>query len=46
MIVKVLKPYAGICKTITSGNGKEFADHKFISDQLEIDLYFADPYAS
>ncbi len=46
MIVKVLKPYAEVCKTITSDNGKEFADHKFISKQLGIDFYFADPYAS
>ncbi len=46
MIVKVLKPYADICKTITSDNGKEFADHKYVSEQLGIDFYFADPYAS
>ena len=46
MIVKVLKPYADIWKTITSDNGKEFAEHKYISEQLGIDFYFADPYAS
>ena len=46
MIVKVLKPYADICKTITSDNGKEFANHQYVSDQLGIDFYFADPYAS
>ena len=46
MIVKVLKPYADICKTITADNGKEFAEHKYISEQLGIDFYFADPYAS
>ena len=46
MIVKVLKPYADICKTITADNGKEFAQHKYISEQLGIDFYFADPYAS
>ena len=46
MIVKVLKPYSDICKTITSDNGKEFADHEYVSKELEIDFYFADPYAS
>lgn len=46
MIVKVLKPYANICRTITADNGKEFAMHKFVSQQLGIDFYFADPYAS
>ena len=46
MIVKALKPYAHICKTITSDNGKEFADHEYVSKQLGIDFYFADPYAS
>jgi len=46
MIVKVLKPYANICKTITADNGKEFAKHKYVSEQLGIDFYFADPYAS
>jgi len=46
MIVKVLKPYAHICKTMTSDNGKEFADHEYVSKQLGIEFYFADPYAS
>ena len=46
MIVKTLKPFAHLCKTITSDNGKEFAEHKFVSEHLDIDFYFADPYAS
>lgn len=46
MIVKVLKPIANICKTITSDNGKEFAEHEYVSKHLGIDFYFADPYAS
>jgi len=46
MIVKVLMPYADICKTITSDNGKEFANHEYVSKELGIDFYFADPYAS
>ena len=45
-IVKALKPIAHLCKTITSDNGKEFAEHEFVSKELGIDFYFADPYAS
>lgn len=37
------KPYLF---TITSDNGKEFALHKSISEQLDIDFYFANPYHS
>jgi len=33
-------------KTITSDNGKEFAAHQRISDELLIDFYFAHPYAA
>lgn len=32
--------------TITSDNGTEFTDHEMIANKLEIDYYFADPYAS
>ena len=32
--------------TITSDNGKEFANHKNISTQLNINYYFANPYHS
>ena len=45
-IVKVLKPIADLCKTITSDNGKEFANHEHVSKHLGIEFYFADPYAS
>lgn len=37
------KPYL---KTITSDNGKEFAEHKIISEALGINFYFAHPYHS
>jgi IS30 family transposase len=33
-------------KTITSDNGREFAQHQGIAQQLEADFYFAHPYAS
>ena len=32
--------------TITFDNGKEFAEHKTISKQLNADVYFAHPYSS
>jgi IS30 family transposase len=32
--------------TITSDNGKEFAAHQEIANALQIDFYFANPYAS
>ncbi len=30
--------------TITSDNGKEFAEHKTMNKQLDLDFYFARPY--
>lgn len=33
-------------KTITSDNGLEFSCHETISRDLQVDFYFADPYAS
>ena len=33
-------------KTITSDNGREFAQHQSIAHQLKADFYFAHPYAS
>jgi IS30 family transposase len=35
-----------IVKTITSDNGREFAQHQSIAQQLKADFYFAHPYAS
>ena len=32
--------------SITTDNGTEFADHKTIAEKLDIDYYFAHPYAS
>jgi transposase, IS30 family len=45
-IVKELKPLKQYLHTITSDNGKEFAEHKYISEKLGIDYYFAEPYSS
>ena len=32
--------------TLTSDNGKEFAQHETIAAELKLDFYFAHPYAS
>jgi IS30 family transposase len=44
--VEILRPHAYWIHTITADNGKEFADHKKIAQQIGIDFYFAKPYHS
>lgn len=44
--VALLAPYAPLLKTITSDNGKEFAQFEKIAADLNIDFYFANPYHS
>ena len=43
--IDVLLPHQHIIHTITSDNGKEFADHVTISKGIKIDFYFATPYS-
>lgn len=43
---EMLSPYKGLLRTITSDNGKEFAEHKAIAKSLGVDYYFAHPYHS
>ncbi len=46
-IIKALLKYKGLAaSSITADNGKEFADHKKISETLCLDFYFAHPYSS
>lgn len=45
-LVELLRPYKKDVHTITGDNGKEFADHIRISQELQCDFYFAHPYAS
>lgn len=45
-VVRMLIAYKDVIKTITSDNGKEFAEHGYISKRLDADFYFADPYCS
>lgn len=45
-IITLLSPYSDSVITMTSDNGKEFADHNIIASKLDADFYFAHPYAS
>jgi len=45
-INEMLDDWMPFTNTITSDNGKEFADHKRITETLEINYYFAHPYHS
>jgi transposase, IS30 family len=45
-IIKLLAPFSEKVITLTSDNGKEFADHKTVADKLNARFYFAHPYAS
>lgn len=45
-IVKCLRPLARQVHTLTLDNGKEFAEHQQITRQLQMPIYFADPYAA
>ena len=45
-VERLLKPYKGLCKTITFDNGGEFADHVAIACKLKCRIYFAKPYCS
>jgi len=45
-LIEMLAPIKSVIKTITSDNGKEFAYHKQVSQLLDTDFYFANPYHS
>ena len=45
-IVDKLQPLAARVKTLTFDNGKEFAGHAHIDQQLQSTAYFARPFAS
>jgi IS30 family transposase len=44
--VAALQDWKPLLHTITSDNGKEFANHSAIAKELKIDYYFAKPYHS
>ncbi len=45
-ISEILEDWMPFIHTITSDNGKEFAEHQRIAELLNIDYYFARPYHS
>lgn len=45
-VIRMLKPFKGILKSITTDNGLEFAAHEKITKALGVQVYFADPYSS
>lgn len=45
-IISLLEPIKDWVKTLTADNGKEFAGHLAVAEELEADFYFAHPYAS
>ena len=45
-IVELLRPHKAQCLTLTFDNGKEFAQHAYIGQCLQADVYFAHPYHS
>ncbi len=44
--IELLQQWMPFLNTITTDNGKEFANHKNIAEALQIDFYFAKPYHS
>jgi IS30 family transposase len=45
-VIELLEPCKHLVHTITSDNGKEFAEHERIAKKLETEIYFAHPYAA
>jgi len=45
-IIKLLTPFSNDVLTMTSDNGKEFAEHKKMARKLKAEFYFAHPYSS
>jgi len=45
-VIKLLQSSSSLAFTITTDNGTEFTDHKNIASKLNINYYFAHPYAS
>jgi transposase, IS30 family len=45
-VINALAPYKELVHTITSDNGREFANHQIIAQKLDTLYFFADPYSS
>jgi len=46
VVIDLLLPYKKFVHSITSDNGKEFAEHKKIAGKLNLEFFFAHPYSS
>jgi IS30 family transposase len=46
LVVQMLKPFEHHVLSITTDNGTEFAEHKFIAKSLHTKVFFAHPYSS
>ena len=44
--IDLLKPFEDKTLTITADNGKEFAGHEIMANELDTEVYFAHPYSS
>jgi IS30 family transposase len=44
--IRLLAPYKDLVHSITSDNGTEFAEHKYIAKKLDAKFYFAHSYSS
>jgi IS30 family transposase len=45
-MIAMLKPFSMCVHTLTTDNGREFAQHERIAENLNADFYFAHPYSS
>ena len=45
-VINLLQPVADRLHTITGDNGKEFAEHERIAQELEVSFFFAHPYSA
>jgi IS30 family transposase len=45
-IIDLLQPIADRTHSMTGDNGKEFAEHERIAEELRIDFFFAHPYSA
>jgi transposase, IS30 family len=45
-MISLLTPFASHVHTLTTDNGKEFAQHERVAESLQADCFFAHPYAS
>ena len=46
LVVQMLRPFERHVLSITTDNGSEFADHKYIAHMLHTKVFFAHPYSS